>query len=380
MSARLAPNAGSAPDPRVFEALRRDDGAEEDALDGGVAALAAAGWLRAPLPVAAGGAGLATSGDPAATGLALDALRALGRADLPLARLYEGHVNAVKLVELHARASLRELVRERVRAGTLLGVWGAPGRDPLRVAEARPDGWTLAGSKAFASGLGTVGLAVVTVADPDAPDASRLLLVDVDDPARQHPDEWDANGMRATRSGGYRFDGVWLAPGRRIGAPGVYEREPWFEGGIWRYVAAHVGAMEGLVDATLGELVARDRADDPYQRARIGRAAVLAVGARALVERAAHEVESADPDDADGTRRAVALALLAREGVEESAVALMGLVERALGMAAFARGRPVERRRRDLGLYLRQAAPDAKLARAVDGLVADAPRGIGSLW
>ena len=385
MNARLAPGPGPdpdpvPPDPGVFARLRRDAEDEESPPDDAIDALASAGWLVAPLPVAAGGAGLGTSSDPDAIRLALDALRGLGRADLPLARLYEGHVNAVKLVELHADERLRELVRGRVRAGTLLGVWGAPGRDPLRVASTGPGGWRLAGAKAFASGLGTVGLAVVTVEDPHEPETSRLLLVDVDDPARQHPDEWRASGMRATRSGGYRFDGVRVAPGRVVGAPDVYEREPWFEGGTWRYVAAHVGAMEGLVDATLGDLVARDRADDPHQRVRVGRAAALAVGARTLVERAAHEVESADPDDPDAARRAVALALLAREGVEEGAVALMGLVERALGMAAFARGHPVERRRRDLGLYLRQAAPDAKLARAVDGLVADAARGIGSLW
>ena len=116
----------------------------------------------------------------------------------------------------------------------------------------------------------------------------------------------------------------------------------------------------------------RGRASGAWRRSRSG--------ARAIVERTAHAVESADPDDAEGTRRAVALALLARERVEEDAVALLGLLERALGMAAFERGRPVERRRRDLGLYLRQAAPDAKLARAAAAVVANASGGIGGLW
>lgn len=377
---RTASATGATLDPRMLEHLRRDGADEEAGLDGAVAELAEGGWLRAPLPASIGGAGLGTSASPVSTALALDTLRALGRVDLPLARLYEGHVNAVKLIELYADAPLRALVRERVRAGTLMGVWGAPGRDPLRVEGCAPDGWTLAGSKAFASGLGTVGLAVVTVEDPIETGASRLLLLDVDDPSRQHPDEWHASGMRATRSGGYRFDGVCLSPERALGAPGVYEREPWFEGGTWRYVAAQVGAMEGLLDDCVVELVARSRADGPYQAARIGRAAALAVGARALVERTAHQVESADPDDAEATRRAVALALLARERVEEDAVALLGLVERALGVAAFACGHPIERRRRDLGLYLRQAAPDAKLARAAAAVVLDARHGVGGLW
>ncbi len=370
------------PDPSTLARLRPcADEDDERGLVENVARLATEGWLRAPLPTSAGGQGLGTSGDAAAIELALGALRALGRVDLPLARLYEGHVNAVKLVELHADAPLRELVRAKVRdEHAVLGVWGAPGRPPLRVRSTAEDGWTLAGAKAFASGLGCVTLAVASVADPHVPAASRLLVVDVDEPSRQHPDEWTASGMRATRSGGYDFEGLRIGTERMLGAPGVYEREPWFEGGTWRYAAAHVGAMEGLVDATVAALAARGRADDPHQGARIGRLAALAVGARATVERAAHAVETADPDDVGATRRAVTLALLARELVEELAVDSLMLVERALGMAAFERGHPIERRRRDLGLYLRQAAPDAKLARAAAAVVDGAKAGVGALW
>ena len=308
-----------------------------------------------------------------------DALRALGRGDLALARLWEGHANAVKLVALHADAPLRRLAFDRVRAGALLGVWGAPGADPLRVASTGADGWRLAGAKAYASGLGLVSLAIVSVADPEVPGASRLLLVDVDDPERQEPGEWRASGMRATRSGNYRFDGLALDPVRVLGAPGVYEREPWFQGGTWRYSAAHVGGMETLLDEALAHLAARGREADPHQRARLGRGAALVAGARALVERAALEVEGADPDDAGACARAVALALLARELVEAHAVELLALVERSLGMAAHERGTRVERLRRDLGLYLRQAAPDAKLAQAASTLAEDS-RSVGTLW
>lgn len=367
------------PDPLTLEALRVDDGLDEErSLAPGVTRLAAEGWLTGCLPIAAGGYGLATSADPETILLTSDALRALGRVNLALARLYEGHLNAIKLVELHAGAPVREQVRARVRAGTLLGVWGATGADPLSVTGTEK-GWALQGAKAFTSGLGLVGLAVVPVPDPDVAGASRLLLVDVDDPARQQPQDWRASGMRATRSGGYRFDGLRVPIERVLGEPGVYEREPYFEGGTWRYVAAHVGAMEALVDALVEALRSRGRDGDPHQGARIGRAAALALGARALLERAALSVETADTADAAAVERAVALALLARESVEDGATTLLGLVERALGMAAFERGRPVERLRRDLGLYLRQAAPDAKLARAAS-LVARSDQGIGRWW
>ena len=395
MSARLAPDfarfAADAPPPLDVDGLERlararDGAPEESGLDEAVERLRAAGWLAACLPERHGGAGLASSADPSAVRATADALRALGRADLALARLWEGHANAVKLVALHASEPLRRLAFERVAGGALLGVWGAPGADPLRVAEVSGNEWTLAGAKAYASGLGLVELAIVTVADPDT-GASRLLLVDVDDPERQDPGEWRASGMRATRSGDYRFDGVRVAPLRRLGGPGVYEREPWFQGGTWRYAAAHVGAMEALADETLRSLLARGREADPHQRARLGRAAALVAGARALVERAAVEVETVDPGHARAVAHAVALALLARELVEGHATELLALVERSLGMAAYERGARVERLRRDLGLYLRQAAPDAKLALAADTLAGEArddagdgARGLGALW
>ncbi len=354
-------------------------GDEECDLRHAIDQLSGAGWLSACLPLSNGGQGLATSIEPAAVLSTSDALRALGRSDLAVARLYEGHLNAVKLVELYAEDSVREWVRERIRAGALLGVWGATGADPLRVLATDDEHWTLAGAKIFASGLGLVELAVVPVPDPHAVETSRLLLIDVDDVTRQVPGDWRASGMRATRSGSYHFDGLYLPPERVLGAPGAYEREPWFEGGVWRYIAAHVGGMEALVDELVATLRARGRDGDPHQGARIGQAAALTLAARSLIERVALEVETVDPEDSQATDRAVALALLARESVEASAISLLALVERSLGMGAFERGQRIERVRRDLGLYLRQAGPDAKLARAAATVVAS-ERPIGSWW
>ena len=357
---------------------RPPQGDEEAGLGAGVEALRREGWLNAALPLEAGGDGLGTSAESDRVRRTLDVLRALGYADLALARLYEGHLNAVKLVALHASAALAAETFDAVASGALLGVWGASGERPLAVAGSATAHWTLTGEKVFASGLGLVSRAVASVTDPDVPRASRLLLVDVDEPARQHPEDWLASGMRATRSGRYRFDGIELPRARVLGEPGVYEREPWFEGGIWRYAAAQVGAMEALVDELVATLAARGRAEDPHQAARIGRAGVLVYGARAGVERAALAVESADAGDDVAVGRAVTAALLARELVEEHAVALLAIVERALGMGAFVRGTRLERIRRDLALYLRQAAPDAKLARAAAAIVAD-PDGVGAL-
>ena len=313
-----------------------------------------AGLLAMPLPRKVGGVALGSSGgDP----LALSRLlRCLGRASLSVARLYEGHVNAVKLVALYGDAPARASAWAAVRRGALLGVWGADGDRPVAVAS---DG-ALTGSKRFASGLGHVSLAVVSIADPDG---MRLALVPVGEATREDASGWRVSGMRATASGAYDFQGV--RPVAELGAPGDYLREPHFEGGTWRYCAAHLGGAEALANEVRTMLMASGRAEDPHQRDRVARMAMACETARLWIESAATRVEG-DPADPDG---AAAYALLAREATERACLEVIEMAERALGMLAHAETTPIDRMRRDLSMFLRQAAPDAKRMRAAGALI-----------
>ncbi len=339
---------------RARQADRHDGDLAQDVRD-----LDGAGWLAACLPQAFGGAGWGC--EPAGTEPAFDALRKVGRANLALARLFEGHMNAVKLVHLYGCESLQADAFAEVRNGTLLGVWGA---DVPGDAVVRDDGnaeISFEGTKQFASGLGPVGRAVVTVSS-DA--GTELWLAPVDDPGRADPASWRMGGMRATRSGRYDFTGIRLDPACRLGAPDVYYTEPHFEGGIWRYCAAHLGAAESLYETMRDALIGRDRAGDPHQQRRIAETAIALETMRLWILRAACavEAEGAQPD-------AAVLSLLAREVTEEHCLIVIGRVERALGTAAYIEGSPVERICRDLRLFLRQAAPDAKRAKAAAHLV-----------
>ncbi len=325
-----------------------------------VASLREAGWLRACLPTIAGGSGWGC--EPGATEAAFLALRNMGRANLSVARLFEGHMNAAKLVDLYAAPALRDRVFADVRDGVMLGVWGAdtPAR-PLAL-EVTGDQLVLVGGKRFASGLGVIGAAVVIARMGEG---VQMLVVPADDPARADAQPWRMAGMRATRSGEYDFGGLKLGDDARLGQAGDYTREPHFEGGVWRYCAAHLGAAEALHTAMIEALVASGRQDDPHQRDRIVRAAIAIETARLWILRAAYAVEAKDADP-----QKAALALLAREVTERSCLAVIAQCERALGMAAHVEGTAIERIRRDLALFVCQAAPDAKRARAAAGLIA----------
>ena len=88
------------------------DGAfpEED-----IAALAAEGLLRTPLPAGGDGShGWGTA--PAGAAPLSTALRLVGRASLPLGRIYEGHVNAAKLVLQRGTAAQAQAAARDLRA------------------------------------------------------------------------------------------------------------------------------------------------------------------------------------------------------------------------------------------------------------------------
>lgn len=343
-------------------AARAGEADETGDLAPDIACLAAGGLLAAPLPYEAGGSGLGTTAEGAVG--ALGVLRQLGRANLSVARLFEGHVNAVKLLALYGAEGTRQQVFDAVRGSALLGVWGADDRDRVTM-EPAGKRWRLAGAKRFASGLGLVQAALVTAVRPGF-EAQQLILVPVADEARADAEAWTASGMRATCSGRYDFAGVEVDGEALVGAPGDLLREPHFEGGTWRYAAAHLGGAEALCAAMIDRLQAAGRAEHPIQEMRIGAALRACETARLWLETAAVRVEGG----AELPERAAAYALLARETTQEACLEVVRLVEDALGTAAYDRRDPVERMRRDLGLYVRQAAPDAKRSRAVRALIA----------
>ena len=81
------------------------------------------------------GAGLeAQAGGPGLDARALlELLRAVGRASLPLGRLFEGHVNALALVSAYGNAEQVQRAAHDVNLGHLYGVWNTEGPDGVRL-------------------------------------------------------------------------------------------------------------------------------------------------------------------------------------------------------------------------------------------------------
>ena len=153
-----------------------------------------------------------------------------------------------------------------------------------------------------------------------------------------------------------------------IGVAGDFMRQPHFSGGAWRFCAAHLGAMERLVDLFRDHLVARHRGEDPYQLKRLANCIASAKTAGYWVHEAARRLSVEEADAAS----VVAFVNLTRMVTERCALDVMESVQRGVGLVSFIRPHPIERISRDLATYLRQPVPDLAMSDGARAFLASA--------
>ncbi len=305
---------------------------------------------------------IAPGPDPATPSALLDLLRALyaiGRRDLPLGRLFEGHVDAVQIVFRYGTAAQRDMLTATLSTGALLGVWGAalPG-EPLRL-----DGDHLTGGKSYASGADICTHALLTA---DAAQGQQLVLLDLAaSPPAIDRDWWQTNGMQRSGSHIVRWHRAAIARDQLIGDPNAYAREPWFSGGALRFAAVQAGGIAALFDHARAHLLALDRARDVHQLGRLAELLRLAEAAAGPVRRAAGQWFAASDD---ATRLAWVAA--ARVAVLEAGERACVIAEQAVGLPGRFASHPLASAIADLATYLRQPAPDAQRMRVGEAVAA----------
>ena len=352
--------------PNLRAIAERDD-RHEAFPDEAMHLLAAIGVGNAVLPKSEGGLGLGWERD--VTAVLLEILRLLGAAHLPIARLYEGHVNAFMLLWRYGQADQRAAVCRYVRGGGWLGVWNAPHPSGACRLVAEPGAHTfrLRGSKAYCSGAGGIARPLLTANDDTG--TLRMLWPDVRD-ARIDTQSWGSQGMRASVTYTVDFDDVLVVPGDIFGGDDVYHREPAFSAGAWRFLAAQLGAGEEMFDLMRADLLRNHRAGDPHQRARLAQAGIALRSAAAWTESAAWRAEGSNASEA-AIRTTLAHVAMARTAIEQHLQDVMRLCLRCVGLRAQLHGNPLERIARDLRTYLQQPVPDLIVDRVAQALLDD---------
>ncbi|WP_375419801.1 acyl-CoA dehydrogenase [uncultured Sphingomonas sp.] len=310
--------------------------------------------MRAPLSraeVLRPSAAIASFGDPQSPAdllVLLQLLYDVGRRDLPMGRLLEGHVDALQIVHRYGSPAQAECAAEAARGGRLFGVWNADQLDDPTLLVAG----LLSGGKAFASGAGLVTDALISV---DVEGRRQLILLDLD-LVRPTLDRswWRVTGMKRSETHMARWADQPVAKGALIGAPGDYVREPHFGGGAIRFAAVQAGGIAALADLVRDHLVGAKRGDDPFQRVRL---ADLHRHAQAAADAVRGAALGWSNIDVPGT---VARVAAARNAVYSAGEAALSLASAAVGVQAMFDDHPLSTAMRDLDAYLRQPGPDAQ--------------------
>lgn len=307
----------------------RDD-PHRDRVAARLAAEAAAGRLDLPLP--GGGA----------TWSRWQRLRDLAREDLSLARLAEGHTDAL--------AILADLGGPAPGPGDVWGVWAAHPPDATLTARESGGRWRLDGDKPFCSGAGVCTHALVSA---DVGGGERGLFAVGTAGTEPRAGTWASAGMAASDTLTVRFDG---APATPVGAPGDYLRRAGFHhGGAGVAACWYGGAL--AVARPLAARAAREGADAHVLTA-FGAVDRDLYAAGSVLRRAAREID-AHPRDGD---RAAVLAARVRAVVAHACAAVLSTAGEALGAGPLARDPGYARATADLAVYLRQHHADRDLA------------------
>jgi alkylation response protein AidB-like acyl-CoA dehydrogenase len=267
------------------------------------------------------------------------ALAGIAESDLSLARLSEGHVDALAILD-----ELGGGTASGAPAGSRWGVWAAMPPGPSLSASQHDGRWWLDGTKQYCSGARACTHVLVTA---QAPDGVRLFVADTAaEGVRPVPGTWPAVGMAGSDTLDVRFSRV---PAEPLGAPGGYVNRPGFHHGGAGVAACWYGGARGVARPLLA--AARQRDIGAHAFAHLGAVDIALRSAATALEHAADEIDSdpLDRKDAGGRR-----ALRVRTLIEAVATDVLGRVGRALGAGPLGHDGDHARQVADLTVYLRQ--------------------------
>ena len=282
-------------------------------------------------------------------------LARLGRRDLCLARLAEGHADAVAILAEAGRSPL---------PGATYGVWASRSSGTGAKIQSRDGKWRLTGRVRFCSGAGYLDRALVAATSADG-QGPLLLDVDLADPRVELvADSWPALGMDASASLDVSFHDLAVAEGLVVGPIGFYTGRCGFAFGGAGVAAVWLGGAAGGLDAAVAALRRRPR-DDHHRLAQLGALHTQLAGTDALLVSAAERI------DHEPTADYSLLVATCRSSAERTAREVLDVVPRIVGPGPLCWDRHLPQHLADLQVYIRQHHAEADLAALGSVFLAD---------
>jgi len=290
----------------------------------------------------------------------LGLLRKIGKANLSVGRLYEGHVNALYLIHLYANPLQKERYYKGIfEEGNLFGIWNTQDNEGIHLKDYNGS-CRIDGSKTFCSGASIVNHAIITGDfNQNGETGWQMCLINMNKigPERIGKNSWRPLGMQATGSFKVNFTGVDIDQEDLLSSPGIYLKQPHFSAGAIRFAAVHLGGAESICEETIAYLRQLNRLDDPFQSLRISRMMSSLTMAGLLLEDSGQKFDnwSNDPSMSEAL---INCANLTRVNIEDRCLEIMEDSNRCVGARGLMKPGSLERNFRDLSFYLRQPAPD----------------------
>ncbi len=335
--------------------------------------LADAGLLGAVIPREYGGLGLGPyRGDVFTLWLVT---KEIAKADLSLARCWEGHMNSLVLLDGMATDAQKERwFNGVVQNGETWVAWS--GEPQARASSEKAafgttttrveGGYVVDGNKAFATSAGGAlwAILLVSTAGPGGArhnagpvDSQLLLACDLSDPSISIDTSWwDPIGMRGTSSHVVRFNKTFIPEENMIGHPGQYLTDGWQTCFIPHYAATFLGAAEAAYEFMLAYVAAQKKEADPFVQHHVAQSSINVETGHLWLRHVAAMWETGRHPEAQaaGSR--------ARHIIEHLAEDTVKRAIRACGARSLNRPSPLERIYRDLSFYVRHDNDDHLLA------------------
>ena len=270
----------------------------------------------------------------------IEDLIGLGRTDIPLARLAEGHIDALRILDQADR---------RAQDEALYGVWASRSQQTgIRATPAGADRLRLEGVLRFASGAGLLDRALVPVWLSDG--SHRLIDLAVAE-LPVDASQWFTGAMTVSRTHQVTVD-VEVGVDDQIGGLDFYLQRPGFFPGGVGVAACWIGGAARVLDL----VHALQQQPSPAQQIRLGRMRVdLAVGA-ATIRATAALLDRAEAESAELAWQA--LSTEARSGAAEAVRRLITEARLVTGPAGLAMHEGLAHAIPDLEIYVMQQNSD----------------------
>ena len=299
----------------------------------------------------------------------------IAKADMSTARCWEGHNNALMLLDNLGTYSQKEKwFSGVVERGEIWSVWSGepllkiPGQKQKfeTTVTKTAKGYLINGAKVFCSSapgaawanllVNTNGAGGARYANGSA-ESVIMLACDLSDTSVSFDDTWwKPIGMRGSTSYHVKFNNTLIPFENQIGEAGQFLLDEWQTRWIPQYAATFLGGAKAAYEYTLAHIEAQQRKNDPYVQHRIAKMAINIQSAGLWIDHVARLWDEGNIETAKSTGNMV------RYQVEQLAMQTVEDAVHICGARALIQPSPLERILRDVSLYTRHDDDDQLLA------------------